>query len=119
MIAPSDNAVKVPLNDAHQAATLVELLRYRALTQPEKLAYTFLQNGEQPAGQLTYRELDRQARAGTPWLGGQGGYRQRAILIYKAGLDFLVAFMGCLYAGVEAIPLVPPHLSLTHPSREM
>ena len=33
---------------------------------------------------------------------------QRALLLYPAGLDFIAAFFGCLYAGVVAVPAYPP-----------
>lgn len=114
-----DNAKYLTSNEVRHVTTLIELLRLRAEAHPAKPAYTFLQNGEHPAGLLTYGELDRQARAIAVWLAERGGYKERAILVYKVGLEFIAAFMGCLYAGVEAIALVPPHLSLTHPSTEM
>jgi acyl-CoA synthetase (AMP-forming)/AMP-acid ligase II len=42
-------------------STLVELLRYRASTQPERIAYIFLRNGETEEARLTYGELDQNA----------------------------------------------------------
>ena len=33
---------------------------------------------------------------------------QRALLLYPAGLEFIAAFFGCLYAGVIAVPVYPP-----------
>lgn len=50
-------------NNPTRPATLVELLRQRAEAQPDKMAYTFLQDGEIEEASLTYAELDRQARA--------------------------------------------------------
>ena len=47
-------------------STLVELLRYRASTQPERIAYIFLRDGETEEARLTYRELDQNARAIAP-----------------------------------------------------
>ena len=43
--------------------TLVDLLRWRAVTQPDERAYTFLKDGEKKEIHLTYGELDRRARA--------------------------------------------------------
>jgi len=45
----------------NQFSTLVELLRYRASTQPERIAYIFLRNGETEEARLTYGELDQNA----------------------------------------------------------
>ena len=33
---------------------------------------------------------------------------ERALLLYPAGLEFIAAFFGCLYAGVVAVPVYPP-----------
>ena len=33
---------------------------------------------------------------------------ERALLLYEGGVDFVTAFLGCLYAGVVAVPAYPP-----------
>ena len=87
-------------------STLGELLRYRAQYQPNKQAYIFLQNGEKESGSLTYGELDKQAKEVAAYL--QPWQGERALLLYPSGLEFIVAFFGCLYAGVVAVPVYPP-----------
>ena len=87
---------------------LVELLLHRAHCQPEDTAFTYLVDGENEQVHLTYRALDRQARAIGAWLEGHGLVGQRALLLYPAGLEFIAAFFGCLYAGVVAVPVYPP-----------
>ncbi|MBD1938350.1 non-ribosomal peptide synthetase [Microcoleus sp. FACHB-68] len=89
-------------------ANLVELLRYRAFHQPEKIAYTFLPEGETEEISITYQELDRQSRAIAASLQSLAASGERALLLYPAGLDYLVAFFGCLYSQVIAVPLYPP-----------
>ncbi|MDZ7992526.1 MAG: type I polyketide synthase [Nostoc sp. EfeVER01] len=89
-------------------ATLVDLLTYRALYQPNQLAYTFLMDGETEAGQLTYKQLDEQARAIASYLQSQNAIGQRVLLLYPQGLEFLAGFFGCLYAKAIAIPAPPP-----------
>ncbi len=44
-------------------STLVDLLRYRAVQQLSKLAFTFLHDGEAESDSLTYQEFDSSARA--------------------------------------------------------
>ena len=56
----------------------------------------------------TYAELDRRARAIAAWLQSLGLQGERALLLYPAGLDFIAAFFGCVYAGVVAVPAYPP-----------
>ena len=88
--------------------TLTQLLCDRASTQPDQVAYTFLRDGEAEAGSLTYAVLDRRARAVAAELMGRIDKGERAMLLFPTGLDFLVAFFGCLYAGVIAVPAPPP-----------
>ena len=88
--------------------TLVELLRWRALHQPNQRAYTFLLDGGREEALLTYGELDWQARAIAAQLQDLGARGERALLFYPSGLAFISAFFGCLYAGVVAVPTYPP-----------
>lgn len=89
-------------------SNLVELLLHRARCQPEDIAFTYLVDGENEQVHLTYWELDRQARAIGAWLEAHDLVGQRALLLYPAGLEFIAAFFGCLYAGVIAVPVYPP-----------
>jgi acyl-CoA synthetase (AMP-forming)/AMP-acid ligase II len=88
------------------AASLLDILQYRAQHQSEKQAYIFLQNGETESGNLTYGELDSRAKAIAYQLKSYQG--ERALLLYPSGLEFITAFFGCLYAGVIAVPVYPP-----------
>ena len=93
-----------------QSSTLVEVLRGRACHQPERPAYTFLTDEEQQKEvHLTYRELDRRARAIAALLQSLGATGARALLLHPPGLDYIVALFGCLYAKVIAVPAYPPH----------
>jgi acyl-CoA synthetase (AMP-forming)/AMP-acid ligase II/acyl carrier protein len=96
---------------SHQ--TLAGLLRERAGDRPDHQLYTFLADGEEEAGGLTYRELDRRARALAAWLQDAGCRGERALLLFPPGLDFITAFFGCLYAGAAAVPAYPPRLHRT------
>src|ERR1022692_529962 len=90
-------------------STLVEILRWRALRQPEQRAYTYLVDGEAEGDDLTYGALDCQARSIGALLQSYRASGERALLLYPAGLEFIAAFFGCLYAGVIAVPLPPPN----------
>ena len=87
---------------------LVELVRHRAKFQPDHVALVYLLDGENEQIQLTYGELDRQARAIGAWLESLDLVGQKALLLYPPGLEFVAAFFGCLYAGVVAVPVYPP-----------
>ncbi len=89
-------------------SNLVDLLRHRASHQAHDRAFTYLVDGEAEENQLSYEGLDRQARAVAARLQAMDLVGERALLLYPAGLDFIAAFFGCLYAGVVAVPAYPP-----------
>jgi len=89
-------------------STLVELLRHRALHQGDDLGFRFLTDGERLAIEWTYADVDRKARAIAAALQSMQMEGERALLLYPAGLDFVAAFFGCLYANVIAVPAYPP-----------
>lgn len=61
------------------------------------------------AEEVTYRDLDRDARALAVWLSARPEAEHPVMLLYVDGIDFLRAFLGCLYAGVVAVPAPVPH----------
>jgi acyl transferase domain-containing protein/acyl-CoA synthetase (AMP-forming)/AMP-acid ligase II/acyl carrier protein len=93
------------------ATSLIELLRDRAAGMPDRIGYTFLVDGETEEVHLTYADLDRKARAIAAQLQNWGLRGERALLLYPAGLEYIAAFFGCLYAGVVAVPAYPPRLN--------
>jgi 8-amino-7-oxononanoate synthase len=97
-----------PITEASIAPTIVDLLRQRAAYRPHDRAFTFLVDGENEELNITYAELDRKARAVGAWLLSEGMAGKRVLLLYPSGLDFIAAFMGCLYGGAIAVPAYPP-----------
>jgi amino acid adenylation domain-containing protein len=96
------------LEASGNCSTVVELLRKASLTQPNRDAFTFLSDGDTEKATLTYQELDKRSRRVAAQLQALGLTGERALLLYPAGLDFLIAFFGCLYAGVVAVTAYPP-----------
>jgi acyl-CoA synthetase (AMP-forming)/AMP-acid ligase II/acyl carrier protein len=95
-------------DEESEPETLVELLRRRAERHPDKSAYVFLTDGLSGEVKITYGDLDRRARAIGNWLSSVGASRQRVLLLYPSGLEYVAAFFGCLYAGAVAVPAYPP-----------
>jgi acyl-CoA synthetase (AMP-forming)/AMP-acid ligase II len=89
-------------------ATLNDLLAARAAQQPDDRAYIFLSNRGSEEDVLTFAELNQRARAFAASLGKRGRKGDRALLLFPPGLDFIVAFFGCLLAGVIAVPMMIP-----------
>jgi acyl-CoA synthetase (AMP-forming)/AMP-acid ligase II/alkylation response protein AidB-like acyl-CoA dehydrogenase len=84
------------------------MLDVRASTSPARVAYTCLRDGEAESGTLTFGALRQRALAVAARLSALGVSGHRAILLYPQGPEFLVAFFGCLYAGVVTIPASLP-----------
>jgi len=93
--------------------SFVDALRGQADARPDQVAFTFLENGETESDVLTFAALDRDARAVAALLQAHTRVGDRALLMYPPGLDFVRAFMGCLYAGVVAVPVYPPRRNRT------
>ncbi|HWA99787.1 MAG TPA: fatty acyl-AMP ligase, partial [Pirellulales bacterium] len=92
-------------------SNLVDLVRHRASATGSDVCFRFLVDGENEEESLTFRELDRRARQVASWLQSYKLGGERALLLYPAGLDFICAFFGCLYAGVVAVPAYPPRMN--------
>ena len=96
------------LKNKIKTATLVDILRNRAVERPNRTIYNFLLDGESEELSLTYGELEQKAKAIATYLQSVTSPQDRVLLLYPAGLDYITAFFGCLYAGVIAIPAYPP-----------
>ena len=96
-------------------SSIVEILQQKAIAHPEQVAYIWLADGEKKEVKLTYGELDRRAKAIAIELQSIVSAGDRALLVYpySEGLEFIVAFMACLSAGVIAVPCHPPMNRLT------
>lgn len=61
---------------------------------------------------LTYKELDKETtRVARIIVSSEGNLQRgdRAVLVYPPSLDFMIAFLACLKAGVVAVPVFPPN----------
>ncbi|MCX6481854.1 MAG: AMP-binding protein, partial [Mycobacterium sp.] len=91
--------------------SLPALLRERASMQPDDLAYTFIDYEQDWAGvpiSLTWPQLYRRVCnvAGALIVCASPG--DRVMIIAPQGLEYIVAFLGALHAGVIPVPLSVP-----------
>ncbi|HYD81465.1 MAG TPA: amino acid adenylation domain-containing protein, partial [Paucimonas sp.] len=104
-------------------STLFELARHRASeasADARRTAFTFLEDGEQVSGALTFGDLDRRARSIAAHLQQQGAAPgDRVLLVYPPSLEYIAAFYGCMYAGVIAVPALPPANARTLPRLQL
>ncbi|MFD5824368.1 AMP-binding protein [Lentzea sp. NPDC060358] len=85
--------------------TLVDVLRERAAATPGREALVFA-DGEPAA--VTDAELDREARAVASALREHAVDGDRVLILLPPGRAYVTAFLGCLYAGLVAVPQYPP-----------
>ncbi|EAZ92699.1 AMP-binding protein [Crocosphaera chwakensis] len=88
--------------------TLGQVLTHWSQIQPEHKAYTMLDNNGVEESHITYGELHSQAKKIAQTLLGSGLQSRNVILLYPPGIDFIIAFFGCLYAGVIPAPIHAP-----------
>ncbi len=86
--------------------TLINILNDNAVHYPNKLAYTFL--NENKTYSLTNKELLQKVIGIASRLLDVVQPGARAILLLPPGLDYIASFLGCLMAGIVAVPAYPP-----------
>jgi acyl-CoA synthetase (AMP-forming)/AMP-acid ligase II len=97
------------LIDLHNSPTVLHLMRHHAEARPGQEAVSLVRDVERDERvTLTYRQLDLEARRIAAWLQRHAPAGARVLLLFPVGTDFAAAFMGCLYAGMIAVPAPLP-----------
>ena len=87
---------------------LIDLTENQATRQPEKIAFSILADGKNPSQHLSFGELAWYARCLATRFQYEKLEGKCALLLYPTGIDYIVAFLACLYAGIIAVPAYPP-----------
>ena len=89
---------------------LVSHLRTQFEVHADTRCFTFLnESGRHLVPEVTsFGDLDRDARAIAAWLSTRPEADRPVLLLFEPGIDFWRAFLGCLYAGVVAVPTPLP-----------
>ncbi|MCX6180719.1 MAG: AMP-binding protein, partial [Bacteroidetes bacterium] len=95
------------ISDLSPFQSITEIVEKRAVLFPDKVAFVFL-NGKGEETELTYSELYEEAKKIAAYLQKTGKKGDRVLLLFPQGLDFIKSFMGCLMAGMIAVPSYPP-----------
>jgi acyl-CoA synthetase (AMP-forming)/AMP-acid ligase II len=96
-----------PSNIEKSHSTFMELVKWRAETQPDRTAFIFLRDGDAEET-MSYSQLLRKAQSIATKLQAVNGASDCALLLYRPGIEFIGAFLGCLFGGIAPIPLPPP-----------
>jgi len=87
---------------------LIDLLHTRSEMHPTKRAFCSIRDDVDGEVVLTYSQLADRAKSIGAALQARLPVGSRALLVFPAGLEFIEAFFGCLFAGVTAVPVSPP-----------
>jgi long-chain fatty acid adenylase/transferase FadD26 len=102
-------------SSASEHSSTSDHLRERASTQPDAVAFTFIDYELDPAGfadTITWAQAYRRAQTVSEELLRCGSPGDRAAILAPQGLDYIVAFLGALHAGFIAVPLSVPQVGV-------
>jgi fatty acid CoA ligase FadD21 len=93
------------------------MLHGRASLRPGDVAFTFTDYARDPAGvseSLTWSQLSRRTMNVARVLSLHASVGDRAVILAPEGLDYILAFLGSMQAGLIAVPLPLPHRGSSH-----
>lgn len=89
--------------------TLVDVLERQVETNPSNLLYEFINDSAFNSERLTYHQLHTKVLVSASHLISRGlKVGDRALLIYPPGVELIITYFACLYAGIVAVPVYPP-----------
>jgi polyketide synthase PksL len=91
-----------------EKAMIAKLIHDNAKKFPDKKAIVKIDENGGAASSITFGELDRQAGSLAALLAKCQLADEKVILLFPAGIDFVVSYIACHYAGVIAVPVTPP-----------
>ncbi|KAH8048729.1 ligase [Aureococcus anophagefferens] len=97
-----------PRTMAAPPADLLAVFETWVAQKPTALVHTFLEGDGSESDSYTMGQLNQATNGVAALIAAKVKPGERALLCYPPGLDFLVAFYGCLKAGVVAVPVFPP-----------
>jgi acyl-CoA synthetase (AMP-forming)/AMP-acid ligase II len=92
-------------------SSLIDLLNNNVKKHPHKIAFRYLIGERDGEETISYEQLVINAKRIATYLQNAGFSGKQALIMYPSGLEYVTTFLGCLYAGVIAVPVYPPTLS--------
>jgi phthiocerol/phenolphthiocerol synthesis type-I polyketide synthase C len=84
--------------------SLAHIVGEYARLAPGKPALIVLPEGESEAARISFAELDRRARSFAAFLQAHEVVGERVLLLLPQSAEYVIAFIGCLYARAVAVP---------------
>jgi acyl-CoA synthetase (AMP-forming)/AMP-acid ligase II len=88
--------------------TIIEYLHHHVAAKPDEVAFSFLPSKTEPLTELTFREFWSEALSVANFLKSKTQTGDKVLLLYPPNIGYVVAFYGCLLAGVIAVPAPLP-----------
>lgn len=98
-------------------SSILSMLHGRASLRPDAVAFTFTDYTADPAGvveTLTWSQLSRRTMNVAREISLHGSVGDRAVILAPQGLEYILAFLGAMQAGLVAVPLPLPHRGSSH-----
>ncbi len=120
-LAPGTGSQAVPTSNgmmtrfAMSESSLTDLLHKAATQYPNRAAYKFIDYDVNPDGfteTLTWWQIYRRAKIVAEELRGYGASGDRVAVLAPQGLEYIIAFLGVLEAGLIAVPLPVPQFGI-------
>ncbi|MGB7870458.1 MAG: AMP-binding protein [Mycobacterium sp.] len=93
-------------------SSILSMLHGRASLRPHDVAFTYTDYENDWAGvpeNLTWSQLSRRTMNVAREIRLHGSVGDRAVILAPQGLDYILAFLGSMQAGLVAVPLPLPH----------
>lgn len=113
---PVRNGFDVTATTINQSSIL-SILHGRASLRPNDIAFTFTDYEKDPAGvpeDLTWSELSHRTMALASQLSVCAAPGDRAVILAPQSLQYILAFLGAMQAGLIAVPLPLPNRGSSH-----
>ena len=107
-VSPSISSRSGRQAPARADTTVVSEVMRAAERHPDRTAMRFLNEGDQQEDCLSFAQIDRAARTLAARLQAERAAGERVLILLAPGIDYVVALLGCLYAGAIAVPGHPP-----------
>ncbi|MDZ4268418.1 MAG: AMP-binding protein [Mycobacterium sp.] len=98
-------------------SSILSMLHGRASLRPDEVAFTFTDYDADPAGvdeSLTWSQMSRRTMIVAREIQAHRGVGDRAVILAPQGLEYILAFLGSMQAGLIAVPLPLPHRGSSH-----
>lgn len=112
MVGPGETGVAQALRPPVAAHTdLVSCFRSQFETYGQTRQFVFLRESGRHLVEerVSFGDVDRGAREIAVWLNAHPEAGRPVLLLFEPGIEFWLAFLGCVYAGVVAVPAPLPH----------